>query len=129
MTETPNPSPPTAAGPPNARLEFRSVGLLPRQWAWIDAQPRSANANLRQMVEDARKDADGRHRAERLKDECYFLMRDLAGDRPHFEEACRALFAGDLFRLGAVATGWPPEVAQPITDMAAQAWSTSNGQG
>ncbi|GAA6141926.1 DUF2239 family protein [Hydrogenophaga sp. 5NK40-0174] len=129
MSEIKNPSLPTAAGPPATQLETRSVALLPRQWAWLDAQPRSAGASLRQLVNNARRDVHGRHRAERLKEDCYYLMRDLAGDRPHFEEACRALFGGDLFRLGSLADGWPPEVAQPITDLAAQAWNPLHGQG
>lgn len=37
-------------------------------------------------------------------------MSALAGDRPGFEEAARAMFAGDLARFDAPAAAWPDDI-------------------
>ncbi|QNK01477.1 DUF2239 family protein [Dyella telluris] len=85
----------------------RNVRLLRRHWQWLEAQPRGVDATLRRMVDMARKDADGRYRAERARETCYLAMRDLAGDRPRFEEAVRALFANDIARCHREIAAWP----------------------
>ena len=41
-------------------------------------------------------------------------MSILAGDLPDFEEASRALFAGDLERLGALTSAWPADVRDEV---------------
>jgi hypothetical protein len=41
-------------------------------------------------------------------------MSAMAGDRPGFEEAARALFAGDRRRLGALLAPWPPAIRDEI---------------
>lgn len=88
----------------------RSIRLLNRHWAWLDAQPLGAAASLRRLVEAASRDVDGRYRRAAAREACYFHMRDAAGDRPHFEEAARALFAGDRERLRELVADWPEGV-------------------
>lgn len=95
----------------------RSVRLLDRHWHWLDALPLGADAVLRRLVEHASRDADGHYRRAAAREACYFYMRDAAGDRPHFEDAARALFAGDDVRLRACIAAWPAEVRARIAAM------------
>ncbi|WP_430390173.1 DUF2239 family protein [Dyella sp. 20L07] len=100
-----------------AGTEERGIRLLSRHWEWLDAQPRSASAGLRALVEDARRDRDGRYRSAQTKEACYFYMRDTAGDHPHFEEAVRALFADDRQKLRCQIASWPSHVRARIVDI------------
>ncbi len=120
-------NPPTAvAAPASERAPARPVRLLPRHWAWLAAQPRSADASLRQLVEDACRDVDGRYRRRAARDACYTLMRDLAGDRPGFEEAVRALYAGHVAAFAQCIAGWPADVRASVGTLAAAAWPTAS---
>lgn len=94
----------------SSRHASRSVRLLDRHWFWLDAQPLGAAACLRRLVEEASRDSDGRYRRAAAREACYFHMRDAAGDRPHFEEAVRALFADDRPRLRALIADWPEDI-------------------
>jgi uncharacterized protein len=38
----------------------------------------------------------------------------MAGDLPHYEEACRALFAGEDARLAGLVGGWPRDVRDHV---------------
>ena len=100
----------------------RQVSLPLRQWAWLSAQPRRASATLRRLVDEARQDRDGRFEREAARERCYFLMRDLAGDSQGFEDACRALYAGELARFAAILSGWPEDVRHPIEALAVRVW-------
>ncbi|WP_199100520.1 DUF2239 family protein [Dyella sp. ASV21] len=111
-----------AEQPSTAHHGERSVRLLDRHWAWLKAQPRSASASLRAMVEEASRDAHGRYRAAQAKEACYLYMRDMAGDRPHFEEAVRALFADDRATLAQRMASWPGEVQAQIHHLLGPSW-------
>ncbi len=102
-------------------LKAREITLLPRHWAWLATQHRSASASLRGLVEDAIRDRDGRHGVRAAQEACYAFMRDTAGDRPHFEEAVRALFAGDEARFDDCVAGWPAAVRDEARARAAPA--------
>ncbi|WP_019467477.1 DUF2239 family protein [Dyella japonica] len=95
----------------------RNIRLLTRHWQWLEAQPRGINANLRQLVEMASRDVDGRYRAASIRESCYLYMRDMAGDRPHFEEAVRALFAHDRDKLQQQISSWPLPVQRHICEL------------
>lgn len=107
-------APPAAPkrGRPSLGVVSREVTLLPRHWDWLARQPGGASATLRRLVEAARKadDTSGRERAEAA----YRFMAVMAGDLPGFEEAARALFAGDRSRLEGLARSWPPDVKDEI---------------
>jgi len=105
------------------RLDERNVRLLSRHWEWLDTQPRSASAGLRALVEDARRDKDGRYREARAKETCYLYMRDMAGDRPHFEEAVRALFSTDNAELHRQVASWPTGIRVHIASILGLTWS------
>lgn len=91
-------------GRPSLGVVAREVTLLPRHWDWLAARPEGASAALRRLVEDARK-REGGGRAGR--DAAYRFLSAIAGDRPHFEEATRALYAGERDRFTALMADWP----------------------
>lgn len=99
----------------------RDIALLERHWAWLSDQSRSTSATLRLLVEEASRDPYGKYQAQKRKEACYFLMRDQAGDRPLFEEACRALFSDDLQALQALVAQWPSALANQVMALATEA--------
>lgn len=104
----PAPEAPRPRGRPALGVEAREVTLLPRHWEWLAAQPGGASSTLRRLVEDARK--AGRSERECLDAACRFLTV-MAGDRPGYEEAVRALYAGDRDNFDALSLLWPRAVA------------------
>lgn len=96
-------------GRPRLGVVAREVTLLPRHWDWLGAQPGGASVALRRLVEGAMRQPEARLRARR--DAAYSVMHALAGDLAGFEEASRALFAGDDAALETILDGWPGDVA------------------
>lgn len=98
-------------GRPKLGVVAREVTLLPRHWEWLAAQPGGASQALRRLVDRAR-DADGGRTDIRLgRERAYRFMAALGGDLQGFEEAARALFAGDEATFAARMAGWPEDVA------------------
>ena len=110
---------PRGRGRPRLGVVAREVTLLPRHWEWLAAQPGGASQALRRLVEDARRDDEARGRPRAVRDAAYNAMSVLAGDRPGFEEASRAHFAGDAARFERLISQWPPDVARYLLDQAA----------
>lgn len=110
-------------GRPRLGVVAREVTLLPRHWDWLASRPGGASAALRRLVEDARRANDGTHRARQAEEAAYRVMSVLAGDLPEFEEASRALFAGDLQRLCDLATAWPEDIRAFVMRLATTAAS------
>ena len=96
-------------GRPKLGVIPREVTLLPRHWEWLAAQRGGASVTLRRLIDEARKaegsDADRRAR----RDAVYHFMSAMAGDLPGFEEATRALYAGDSAKFSAETAGWPAD--------------------
>lgn len=104
------PGPPRGRGRPRLGVSAREVTLLPRHWDWLATQPGGASAALRRLVETASRtarDADARRAAQEAT---YHAMQALAGDQPGYEEALRALFAGDRAGFEARLAVWPPDL-------------------
>jgi hypothetical protein len=76
----------------------------------LAAQPGGASAALRRLVDEARRDRDGAEALRQARETLYRVMTILAGDLPHYEDAARALFAGDTPRLSSLADGWPDDI-------------------
>ena len=95
------------AGRPKLGVVAREVTLLPRHWDWLDAQPGGASVALRKLVEEARRATGDADRARAARDAAYHFMSAMAGNLPTFEEASRALFAGDRRRLAALIAPGP----------------------
>jgi hypothetical protein len=113
--------PPTrqGRGRPKLGVVAREVTLLPRHWDWLATQPGGASAALRRLVEEARRADDGSQRQRQTREAAYRVMSALAGDLPGFEEASRALFAGDPERLQSFAAAWPKDVRDFVLRLAA----------
>jgi hypothetical protein len=97
-------------GRPRLGVVAREVTLLPRHWEWLADQPGGASQALRRLVEEARRSSGGRDRARMARETAYRFMSAMAGDLPGFEEASRALFAGDCDRFTLHMQGWPTDI-------------------
>ena len=105
----PRPLRPTP-GRPRLGVVSREVSLLPRHWDWLEQQPNGISAALRRLVDEARKRDPDEAREKRARAAANRFMTAMAGDRPGFEEASRALFAGDEPRLIERMSGWPEDI-------------------
>ena len=93
--------------------------LLPRHWDWLSAQPGGASVALRKLVEGALREAEGPDRVRRRREAAYRFMTAMAGDRPGYEDAVRALFAGDAAGLEAAVREWPEGVREMVERLSA----------
>ena len=114
---------PRKPGRPKLGVVAREITLLPRHWDWLAAQPGGASVALRRLVEDARKvsSADDRRRA--AQEATFRFMQAMAGDTPGFEEASRALFAGDVTRFEEQVTRWADDVRDHALWLATDAFA------
>ncbi|WP_368744478.1 DUF2239 family protein [Desertibaculum subflavum] len=114
--------PPTseARGPGRPRLGViaREVTLLPRHWEWLAAQPGGASVALRKLVEEARRNGGDRERIRAAQEAAYRFMAAMGGNLPGFEEAIRALFAGDRARFKQHVAQWPKDLRLHATRLA-----------
>ncbi len=107
------------AGPGRPKLGVRSaeVTLLPRHWEWLNAQPGKASGTLRNLVEASRA-ADSGGTKRRIEALGTFLW-SIAGNLPGFEEATRALYAGDIEGFESAIASWPDGLRDHALEMAA----------
>ncbi len=101
---------PRGRGRPRLGVVAREVTLLPRQWDWLGAQPGGASATLRRLVDEARRNGGTRQQRRAAQEAAYRFMLAIAGDRPGYEEATRALFADDRAGLAACMADWPADI-------------------
>jgi len=113
---------PRKPGRPRLGVESREVTLLPRHWAWLARQSGGASATLRRLVEAASRRVDPEEGSRRRRDAAYRVMSALAGNRAGFEEAARALFAGDREGFRSRAAKWPEDVRAHLSWMLDPSW-------
>jgi hypothetical protein len=92
--------------------------LLPRHWDWLNEQPGGASVTLRKLVDQARHASVDSDRVRKAKEATYRFILDMAGDRVGFEEATRALFAGDRARFGRLVDRWPADIREQAKRLA-----------
>lgn len=109
---------PRGRGRPRLGVIAREVTLLPRHWDWLGAQPGGASVALRKLVETARRDHRAADDGRRRRDAAYHFMSAMAGDLPGFEEATRALYAGEGGRLREHIAGWPQDLREHVIRLA-----------
>jgi len=114
--------PPRGPGRPKLGVVAREVTLLPRHWDWLATQPGGASVALRKLVEQARRDAAKPDQVRRARESAYRFMSAMAGNQPGFEEATRALFAGDGPGFAARIEPWPTDVRAYAQMLAAPAF-------
>lgn len=105
---------PRGPGRPRLGVIAREVTLLPRHWDWLNTQPGGASVALRKLVEEARRTHAGHDRTRQAQEAAYRFMSAMAGDRPGFEEAARALFAGKRERFDEQIAQWPVDVTEHL---------------
>jgi hypothetical protein len=110
------------ASRPKLAVVAREATLLPRHWEWLDTQPGGASVALRKLVELASRDARGADTRRAARDAAYRFMHELMGDAAGFEEASRALFAGDGERFKALVADWPVAVRAHVLALAGPAF-------
>jgi hypothetical protein len=109
---------PKGRGRPRLGVVAREVTLLPEHWEWLSGQPGGASVALRKLVHDARRKGGDRDRTRHARERAYQAMSTLAGDFAGFEEASRALFAGDHELLVAQMAAWPEDVRAYVLQLA-----------
>jgi hypothetical protein len=117
---------PRGRGRPKLGVVAREITLLSRHWDWLASQPGGASVALRKLVEAARREAEGPDRIRRSREAAYRFANVMAGDRPGYEEAIRALFAGDDGAFEARIEAWPADVAAQLRVYAAEAFGDRN---
>lgn len=114
-------APSKGPGRPKLGVTPREVTLLPRHWEWLASQSGGASITLRKLVEAAMRDPA--EEAKVAKEAAYRFMTAMAGNCPNFDEANRALFAGDRRKFEDETQNWPPDVRAFTLDLAASAFS------
>lgn len=110
-------------GRPRLGVVSREVSLMPRHWEWLDEQPNGVSAALRRLVDDARKNETQKQRAKRAASAAGRVMTAVAGNLPNYEEASRALYAGDRWRFEELIASWPEGVRTFLSTRAAEAFA------
>jgi len=113
---------PRGPGRPKLGVVAREITLLPRHWDWLAQQKGGASVAIRKLVDEARRNNEGSDRVRLAQEAAYRFMSTMAGNRPHFEEAIRALFAGDAKRFEQLIAEWPADVRDHATRLAVPAF-------
>jgi hypothetical protein len=109
---------PRGRGRPKLGVVAREVTLLPRHWDWLNTQPGGASVALRKLIDEARRANGDADRQRIARDAAYHFMSAIAGNLQNFEEAARALFAGDRRRLADQIANWPADIRDHIVKLA-----------
>lgn len=120
---------PRARGRPKLGVVAREVTLLPRHWEWLNLQPGGASVALRRLVDDARRSNASRDRVRQSQEAAYRFMSATAGNLAGFEEATRALFAGNATRFEEHMTRWPGDVRDYARALAGPALGSEGAGG
>lgn len=115
------PLPVRGPGRPKLGVTSREVSLFPRHWEWLEAQPSGISGALRRLVEQAIKTEPGKERARRVREALGRFLSTMAGDRPHYEEATRALYQGDLKAFEELIRRWPKDIRDYALERAQEA--------
>ncbi|HSK46546.1 MAG TPA: DUF2239 family protein [Coriobacteriia bacterium] len=115
-------------GRPKLGVVAREITLLPRHWEWLAGQPGGASVTLRKLVEKARLAGADEDRIRLARDATYRFMFALAGDEQGFEDASRALFAGDSDGFLANTESWPSDVREHARGLAESSFAHEMGR-
>ncbi|WP_031499672.1 DUF2239 family protein [Bryobacter aggregatus] len=110
-------------GRPKLGVVAREVTLLPRHWEWLNAQPGGASVALRKLVEDARKVNAEKDRARLAREAAYRFLNSIAANLSGYEEALRALFAGNQEAFELKTAKWPKNLRAYALKLSADGWS------
>lgn len=111
-------------GRPKLGVVAREVTLLPRHWEWLAEQPGGASVTLRRLVDAARNAEADPARARKARETADRFMAAMLGNRPGYEEASRALYAGDRGRFMELSEPWPVDLRDHARRLAAPGFSS-----
>jgi uncharacterized protein len=115
------PDAPRGPGRPRLGVVAREVTLLPRHWEWLAGQSGGASVALRKLVDVARRDSEVKDRVRQTRNVTYKFMSTIAGHEVGFEEASRALFAGDQIGFALLIAAWPIDVQAHLKKLLGEA--------
>ena len=118
-------SPQTGPGRPKLGVVAREVTLLPRHWDWLSQQKGGASVALRKLVEEARRLQSRPDAIRRAKEATYRFLSVMAGNLAGFEEATRALYAGEEGRFRDLTESWPEDIRDHARSMAKEIWAVN----
>jgi hypothetical protein len=107
-------------GRPKLGVTAREITLLPRHWDWLATQPGGASVALRKLVEEASRSPKAQKRA--CRDAAYRFATVLVGNAPGYEEAIRALYAGQDEEFAGYIEAWPSDVRKALLAMTTAAF-------
>jgi len=110
---------PAAPGRPKLGVKPREVTLLPRHWEWLEQHSSGASPVLRKLVDAAMQTSS----PDLAKDTAARFLTAMAGNYPGYEEATRALYAGDAEKFTSQTLAWPPDVRDYALQLAEPAFS------
>lgn len=120
---------PRGPGRPKLGVVAREVTLLPRHWEWLAQQSGGASVALRKLVDEARRTGEDRDRIRLAQEAAYRFMSVMAGNKPHYEDAIRALFAGEATSFEKLIAEWPVDVRDHAARLAARAFDRDAPEG
>jgi thiamine kinase-like enzyme len=123
--QEPEVQPIPSRGRPKLGVVAREVTLLPRQWDWLSTQRGGASAALRQLVSAAQREGGGAQARRQGQGALHRFITVMAGDAIGYEEATRALFAGDAEGFGGRIAAWPQDVRAHALALAGNAFEVS----
>jgi hypothetical protein len=121
-TEDTNAQVPRGPGRPKLGVVAREVTLLPRHWDWLSRQEGGASVAIRRLVEDARRNGEDRDRVRLAQEAAFRFLSTMAGNKPHYEDALRALFGNDAHRFEQLIADWPADVRGHAIKLAERAF-------
>ena len=113
---------PRGPGRPKLGVVAREITLLPRHWDWLAQQKGGASVAIRKLVDEARRANEEPDRIRVGQEAAYRFMSAMAGNRPHFEEAIRALFADEPRRFETLIAEWPADIRDHTANLAERAF-------
>ena len=120
---------PRGPGRPKLGVVAREVTLLPRHWEWLARQPGGASVAIRKLVEQASRTHEDKDRIRQAQEAAYRFMSITSGNRPHYEEAIRALFAGDAISFEQRIAEWPGDIRAHTSKLAERAFDRAPQPG
>lgn len=109
-------------GRPKLGVVSGEVTLLPRHWDWLKSQPGGASVTLRKLIDEARRTGEQQSTLRASQEAAYTFMTAMAGDFNHYEEALRAMYAGDLDGFYRFIADWAPDIRNHVKRLAAGAF-------
>lgn len=107
-----------SVGRPKLGVVPKEVTLLPRHWEWLASQSGGASVALRKLVEQAMRGSGETDRVRQAQEATYRFMQAMAGNEAGYEEASRALFAGDLAAFREYTAAWAHDVREHALQLA-----------